>query len=211
MADRQRGRDAERRRDAEDRPRGSQPKAHRDRSRESARPGNAPARASAPPSTLAPPPTAAASEPAKVAAGARTQQPVDDSNGTMIELFLNDRLGRKVRVFCNTTDTVGELKLLVAAQTGTRPEKLRIQKWCTFRSSVTKARVADRRRRRRRAQRFRRHDMEGPHPVAGLRGAEWSVARAVLFVMRGGGGGGARGRRVSKYRNACVTKRVLMT
>ena len=27
-------------------------------------------------------------------------------------------------------DTIGDLKKLVAAQTGTRPEKIRIQKWC---------------------------------------------------------------------------------
>ena len=28
-------------------------------------------------------------------------------------------------------DTIGDLKKLVAAQTGTRPEKIRIQKWYT--------------------------------------------------------------------------------
>lgn len=36
--------------------------------------------------------------------------------------------GRKVRVKCEPDDTVGDLKKLVAAQTGTRPEKIRIQK-----------------------------------------------------------------------------------
>jgi ubiquitin-like protein 5 len=36
--------------------------------------------------------------------------------------------GKKIRVKCNEDDTVGDLKKLVAAQTGTRPEKLRIQK-----------------------------------------------------------------------------------
>lgn len=36
----------------------------------------------------------------------------------------------KVRVKCNEDDTIGDLKKLVAAQTGTRPEKIRIQKWC---------------------------------------------------------------------------------
>ena len=30
---------------------------------------------------------------------------------------------------CNPDDTVGDLKKLVAAQTGTRAEKIRIQKW----------------------------------------------------------------------------------
>ena len=49
----------------------------------------------------------------------------------MIEVILNDRLGKKVRVKCNEDDTIGDLKKLVAAQTGTRPEKIRIQKWYT--------------------------------------------------------------------------------
>lgn len=35
-----------------------------------------------------------------------------------------------MRVKCNEDDTIGDLKKLVAAQTGTRPEKIRIQKWC---------------------------------------------------------------------------------
>lgn len=47
----------------------------------------------------------------------------------MIEVVLNDRLGKKVRVKCNPDDTVGDLKKLAAAQLGTKPEKLRIQKW----------------------------------------------------------------------------------
>ena len=51
---------------------------------------------------------------------------------TMIEVVLNDRLGKKVRVKCNEDDTVGDLKKLAAAQLGTRPEKLRIQKWYTI-------------------------------------------------------------------------------
>ena len=49
----------------------------------------------------------------------------------MIEVVLNDRLGKKVRVKCNEDDTIGDLKKLAAAQLGTRPEKLRIQKWYT--------------------------------------------------------------------------------
>jgi ubiquitin-like protein 5 len=32
-------------------------------------------------------------------------------------------------VKCNEDDTIEDLKKLVAAQTGTRPEKIRIQKW----------------------------------------------------------------------------------
>jgi hypothetical protein len=38
----------------------------------------------------------------------------------MIEITVNDRLGKKVRVKCNEDDTIGDLKKLVAAQTGTR-------------------------------------------------------------------------------------------
>ena len=47
----------------------------------------------------------------------------------MIEVVLNDRLGKKVRMKCNDDDTIGDLKKLVAAQTGTRADKIRIQKW----------------------------------------------------------------------------------
>jgi ubiquitin-like protein 5 len=50
----------------------------------------------------------------------------------MIEVVLNDRLGKKVRVKCNEDDTIGDLKRLVAAQTGTRADKIRIQKWYTI-------------------------------------------------------------------------------
>ncbi|KAE9327146.1 hypothetical protein PF001_g2074 [Phytophthora fragariae] len=50
----------------------------------------------------------------------------------MIEVILNDRLGKKIRVKCNEDDTVGDLKKLVAAQVGTRPQKIRIQKWYTI-------------------------------------------------------------------------------
>lgn len=44
----------------------------------------------------------------------------------------NCRLGKKVRVKCNEDDTIGDLKKLAAAQLGTRPEKLKIQKWYTI-------------------------------------------------------------------------------
>ena len=50
----------------------------------------------------------------------------------MMEVVLNDRLGKKVRVKCNEDDTIGDLKKLVAAQTGTRADKIRIQKWYTI-------------------------------------------------------------------------------
>ena len=49
----------------------------------------------------------------------------------MIEVICNDRLGKKIRVKCNEDDTIGDLKKLVAAQSGTRPEKIRIQKKST--------------------------------------------------------------------------------
>ncbi|KAH7648147.1 ubiquitin family [Cryptosporidium xiaoi] len=49
----------------------------------------------------------------------------------MIEVVLNDRLGRKIRVKCNSDDTIGDLKKLVAIHTGTRWEKIKIQKWYT--------------------------------------------------------------------------------
>ena len=54
----------------------------------------------------------------------------------MIEVICNDRLGKKIRVKCNPDDTVGDLKKLLAAQTGTRPEKL-----ATARAAAAGARV----------------------------------------------------------------------
>lgn len=50
------------------------------------------------------------------------------SDNPMIEVICNDRLGGKVRVKCYPTDTISNLKLLVGAHTGTRPEKIRLQK-----------------------------------------------------------------------------------
>ncbi|XP_071496172.1 ubiquitin-like protein 5 [Diadema antillarum] len=50
----------------------------------------------------------------------------------MIEITLNDRLGKKVRVKCNQDDTVGDLKKLVAAQTGTKSDRIVIKKWYTI-------------------------------------------------------------------------------
>lgn len=47
----------------------------------------------------------------------------------MIEIVVNDRLGKKMRIKCSQEDTVGDLKKLIAVQTGTRPEKIRLQKW----------------------------------------------------------------------------------
>ena len=50
----------------------------------------------------------------------------------MIEIICNDRLGKKVRVKCNPDDTIGDLKKLIAAQTGTKPEKIVLKKWCKY-------------------------------------------------------------------------------
>ena len=73
----------------------------------------------------------------------------------MIEVIVNDRLGKKVRIKANPTDTVGDFKKLVAAQTGTRYrpwsrdylsniisryEKIVLKKWYTiFKDNVTLA------------------------------------------------------------------------
>ena len=50
----------------------------------------------------------------------------------MIEITCNDRLGKKIRVKCSPEDTVGDLKKLIAAQTGTPHEKLVLKKWYTI-------------------------------------------------------------------------------
>ncbi|XP_026638068.1 ubiquitin-like protein 5 [Microtus ochrogaster] len=51
---------------------------------------------------------------------------------TRIEVVCNNRLGKKVRVKCNTHDTIGDLKKLIAAQTGTRWNKIILKKWYTI-------------------------------------------------------------------------------
>jgi hypothetical protein len=59
----------------------------------------------------------------------------------MIEVILNDRLGKKIRVKCNEDDTVGDLKKLVAAQTGLllyaaqQPCRMVEHAWTTWQSS----------------------------------------------------------------------------
>jgi ubiquitin-like protein 5 len=56
----------------------------------------------------------------------------------MIEVIVNDRVGKKVRVKCCPTDTIWVLKQLVAAHIGTKPEKIRIQKaYNVFKDSIT--------------------------------------------------------------------------
>jgi ubiquitin-like protein 5 len=56
----------------------------------------------------------------------------------MIEVIVNDRLGKKVRVKCCPTDTVWNLKQLIGAHIGTKPEKIRLQKWYTvYKDQIT--------------------------------------------------------------------------
>ncbi|XP_016011546.2 ubiquitin-like protein 5 [Rousettus aegyptiacus] len=50
----------------------------------------------------------------------------------MIEVVCNDRLGKKVRVKCSTDDTIGDLKKLIAAQTGARWNKIVLKKCYTI-------------------------------------------------------------------------------
>jgi ubiquitin-like protein 5 len=58
--------------------------------------------------------------------------------GGMIEVVCSDRVGKKIRVKCNPDDTIGDLKKLIAAQIGTRPEKIRLQKWYSvFKDHIT--------------------------------------------------------------------------
>jgi len=58
----------------------------------------------------------------------------------LIEVIANDRLGRKVRVKCSPDDTVGDLKKLIAAQTGTDFRKIQLKKWYTiFKDHITLA------------------------------------------------------------------------
>ena len=44
----------------------------------------------------------------------------------MIEVIVNDRLGKKERIKCCPTDTIGQFKKLVAAKIGIRPDKIRL-------------------------------------------------------------------------------------
>lgn len=53
-------------------------------------------------------------------------------------VVVNDRLGKKSRVKCSPSDTVGDLKKFIAMQTGTRADKIRLQKWYTvFKDHIT--------------------------------------------------------------------------
>ncbi|KRX03323.1 hypothetical protein PPERSA_05681 [Pseudocohnilembus persalinus] len=54
---------------------------------------------------------------------------VSTFNPVMIEIQVNDRLGKKERIKCRTDDKIGDIKKLVAAKTGIRPDKIKLQKW----------------------------------------------------------------------------------
>lgn len=47
---------------------------------------------------------------------------------TMIEVLVNDRLGKRVRVKCLADDSVGDFKKVLAAQLGMLPAKIALQK-----------------------------------------------------------------------------------
>ena len=56
----------------------------------------------------------------------------------MIEIIANDRVGKKVRVKCFPNDTIFNLKQLIAAHVGTKPEKIRLQKsYNIFKDHIT--------------------------------------------------------------------------
>jgi ubiquitin-like protein 5 len=58
----------------------------------------------------------------------------------MIEVIVNDRIGKKVRIKCFSTDTIFNLKQLIAAHIGTKPEKIKLQKQYTiFKDNITLA------------------------------------------------------------------------
>lgn len=46
----------------------------------------------------------------------------------LIEVVVNDRMGKRQRIKCCPTDTVLQFKKLISAQIGTRAEKIRLQK-----------------------------------------------------------------------------------
>lgn len=56
----------------------------------------------------------------------------------MIEVLCNDRLGRKVRVKCLPSDTIGDFKKLLSVQLGTPADKIILKKGYTvFKDHIT--------------------------------------------------------------------------
>ena len=55
-----------------------------------------------------------------------------------MEVICNDRVGGKVRVKCYPADTKKNLKLLITDHTGTRADKIRLQKgYNVFKDHIT--------------------------------------------------------------------------
>lgn len=46
----------------------------------------------------------------------------------MIEIQANDRLGKKIKLKCLETDTIGDVKKILGLQIGTPPEKIILKK-----------------------------------------------------------------------------------
>ena len=59
----------------------------------------------------------------------------------MIEVVLNNQVRKKVRVKCIEDDTIEDLKKLVAAQTGTRADKIWIHKGTTSTRTISPLRT----------------------------------------------------------------------
>jgi ubiquitin-like protein 5 len=57
--------------------------------------------------------------------------PTHGIHGKMIEIIVNDRLGKKLRIKASPQDTIAELKMVIAAASGTKPEKIVLKKWYT--------------------------------------------------------------------------------
>jgi ubiquitin-like protein 5 len=56
----------------------------------------------------------------------------------MIQIWCNDRLGRKIAVKCLGEDTVGDFKKVLALQIGTPAEKLVLKKgYMVFKDHIT--------------------------------------------------------------------------
>uniref|UniRef100_H2YK69 Ubiquitin-like protein 5 n=1 Tax=Ciona savignyi TaxID=51511 RepID=H2YK69_CIOSA len=54
-----------------------------------------------------------------------------DLRKEMIEVNCIDRLGKMTKVRCSESDTIGDLKELVADQVGTSAERIILKKWYT--------------------------------------------------------------------------------
>ena len=50
----------------------------------------------------------------------------------MIEVIVDDRCGKRARVKCSASDTIGTLKILAGAQIGTKAEKIVLKKAYTY-------------------------------------------------------------------------------